>query len=170
MRNRAAGFYANHQPGGINFLNNTAFLNNVNFNLLGRNAGHTADVPGYGHKLKNNLGYKGRTEVSNLDSTKCEVAANSFNSEMKLEDHDFKSLDPSDLVLPRLPNGGLPDTDFMKLKTGNPAIDQGVDVGLPFKGTAPDLGAFEYGPEKQTTTGSDRLQGAAISESPKPLN
>jgi hypothetical protein len=33
---------------------------------------------------------------------------------------------------------------FMKLKSGNAAIDKGVDIGLPFKGKAPDLGAFEY--------------------------
>ncbi|MES2658792.1 MAG: DUF4990 domain-containing protein [Verrucomicrobiota bacterium] len=170
VRNRASGFYANHQPGGINFFNNTAYLNTVNFNLLGRNAEHTADVPGYGHELKNNLGYKGRTEVSNLDAAKCEIVANSFDLKMKLEDRDFKSLDQADLVLPRKPNGDLPEISFMKLKVGNPAIDKGVDVGLPFKGKAPDLGAFEYGAEKQTTVGSDRLQGAAISESPKPLN
>ncbi|MES2439135.1 MAG: right-handed parallel beta-helix repeat-containing protein [Verrucomicrobiota bacterium] len=145
VRNRASGFYANHQPGGIDFFNNTAYLNNVNFNLLGRNAGHTADVPGYGHKLKNNLGYKGRTEVSNLDAAKCELAANSFDLEMKLEDRDFKSLDQSELVRPRQSNGDLPAVPFMKLKPGNPAIDRGVDTGLPFKGRAPDVGAFEYG-------------------------
>ena len=29
------------------------------------------------------------------------------------------------------------------LKSGSPAIDAGIDVGYPFKGTAPDMGAFE---------------------------
>lgn len=33
--------------------------------------------------------------------------------------------------------------DF-RLQASSPAIDAGVDVGLPFDGTAPDLGAFEY--------------------------
>jgi hypothetical protein len=36
----------------------------------------------------------------------------------------------------------------MKLKAGSDAIDKGVDIGLPFKGKAPDLGAFEYGVAK----------------------
>jgi len=32
-----------------------------------------------------------------------------------------------------------------KLQTGSPAIDAGVNVGLAFKGVAPDLGAYELG-------------------------
>lgn len=143
MRNRAAGFYANHHPGGINCFNNTAYQNSVNFNLLGRNAGHTADVPGYGHTLKNNLGYKGRTEISNFDASTCEFAANSFGLKIKLEDRDFKCLDQAPLVLPRKPNGDLPEIPFMQLNAGNPAIDRGVDLGRPNHGSAPDLGAFE---------------------------
>lgn len=34
--------------------------------------------------------------------------------------------------------------DF-RLRSGSPAIDAGTDVGLPFTGSAPDLGAFEFG-------------------------
>jgi hypothetical protein len=148
VRNRAAGFYANHHPGGLNFFNNTACLNRTNFNLLGRNASHTADVPGSGHKLKNNLGYNGRTEISNIDAATCELAANSFDLKIRLTDNDFHSLDQAGLIQPRLPNGDLPTIPFMKLKAGSDAIDKGVDIGLPFKGKAPDLGAFEYGVAK----------------------
>lgn len=144
VRNRSAGFYANHQPGGIDMFNNTACLNGANFNLLGRNLEHTADVPGFGHVLKNNLAYKARgKEIANFDPAKCEFAANSFDLKLKLEDGDFRSLDQAELVRPRQPNGDLPDIAFMKLKPGNPAIDKGVDTGLPFNGKAPDLGAFE---------------------------
>jgi hypothetical protein len=32
-----------------------------------------------------------------------------------------------------------------KLEGGSPLIDRGVNVGLPFCGSAPDIGAFEYG-------------------------
>ena len=32
----------------------------------------------------------------------------------------------------------------MKLVAGSDLIDKGIDVGLPFNGSAPDLGAFEY--------------------------
>ncbi len=144
VRNGASGFYANHQPGGIDMLNNSAYLNSVNFNLLNRDATNTRDVPGYDHLLKNNLSYKGgRAEVSNVDTSKCEMVANSFDLGMKLKDGDFKSLDLSELTKPRQPNGNLPEISLLHLKPGNPAIDKGVNVGLPFKGKAPDLGAFE---------------------------
>jgi parallel beta-helix repeat protein len=35
--------------------------------------------------------------------------------------------------------------DF-RLQNNSPAIDQGLDVGLPFMGSAPDIGALEYDP------------------------
>jgi Right handed beta helix region len=145
VRNHASGFYANHQPGGLDFIHNSAFLNRTNFNLLNRDEDNTADIPGWGHTLKNNLGYKGQKEISNIDPAKCELAENSFDLELNLEDRHFKSLDQSELVLPRRADGGLPDIGFMKPKPGNPAIDQGADIGLPFHAKAPDLGAYESG-------------------------
>ncbi len=144
VRNKASGFYANHQPGGIDMIHNSAYLNGSNFNLLGRNKEHTADVPGYGHVLKNNLGYKGRSEISNVNAAECVMIANSFDLKLNFSDRDFEGLDQADLVKPRQANGDLPLVPFMKLKSGNPAIDHGVDVGAPFKGKAPDLGAFEF--------------------------
>ena len=35
----------------------------------------------------------------------------------------------------------------MRLKAGSQLIDAGVDIGLPFLGKAPDLGAFEFDPD-----------------------
>src|SRR4029077_20715569 len=46
-------------------------------------------------------------------------------------------------VAPRKADGSLPDIDFMRLVAGSHLIDAGVDVGLPFNGSAPDLGYFE---------------------------
>jgi hypothetical protein len=46
---------------------------------------------------------------------------------------------------PRKADGSLPDVDFLRLKKGSHAIDKGEDLGFPFAGEAPDLGAFEYG-------------------------
>jgi hypothetical protein len=48
------------------------------------------------------------------------------------------------LLSPRKADGSLPDVDFMKLVDGSDLIDQGVEVGLPFNGSAPDVGAFEF--------------------------
>ena len=38
--------------------------------------------------------------------------------------------------------------DF-RLNAGSPAIDAGFDVGLPYYGSAPDIGAFETGVANQ---------------------
>lgn len=115
-------------------LDNSAYLNSVNFNLLCRDPGNSKDVPGYGHKM-----------INNLNRAACELAANSFDLKLRLSDKDFHSLSEADLVQPRMPNGDLPVVPFMKLKAGNDAIDKGMDAGLTFKGKTPDLGAFEFG-------------------------
>ncbi len=143
--NKASGFYANHQPGGNDWLNNSAYRNGTNFNLLGRNIDDVNDVPGYGHKMKNNLGYKGHTEVSNLNAAASDVSGNYFNLPVKIAAGDFLGLDEGDLVKPRQPNGDLPEVPFLHLAKGSDLIDRGVNVGLPFAGAAPDLGAFESG-------------------------
>jgi Right handed beta helix region len=147
VRNKAAGFYANHHHGGNDWLNNTAFFNGTNFNMLCRIA--TGDVPGFGHRMKNNLGFKGRAEVSNLDAAACDVSGNYFNLPVKVEEKDFAGLDVAELVKPRQANGDLPEMAFLHLAKGSGLIDKGVDVGLPFAGTAPDLGAFEFGAAKK---------------------
>ena len=64
---------------------------------------------------------------------------------MTVDAADFRSLDDAVITGPRNADGSLPDTDFFRLVTGSDLIDRGVDVGLPFRGDAPDLGAFEFG-------------------------
>lgn len=144
VRNRANGFYSNHHPAGSYWYNNTAYLNGTNFNMLNRTADITADVPGYNHVLKNNISFQPRTyETQWIDSTKCIVANNSFSIPVKVTKADFVSVDQSQLVAPRKVDGSLPDKDFLKLRKGSKLIDRGVDIGFPYKGKAPDLGAIE---------------------------
>ena len=90
---------------------------------------------------------------------------NSWNLEINLTDDDFVSLeDPSMTVTgqdlsklpgmlgPRNADGSLPDVDFLKLKANSQMIDKGENVGLPFVGSAPDLGVFEYGMPKSSSS------------------
>ena len=65
--NRSQGFYANHHPGGIDFLNNTAFRNPANFDML-------ADVGASNHRLRNNVAFMG-TAINNLSG-----GTDTFNS------------------------------------------------------------------------------------------
>ena len=53
----------------------------------------------------------------------------------------------------------MPKIDFLRLAAGSKMIDKGTDVGLPFVGTAPDLGAYEYG-AATTTTGTGGAGGS----------
>lgn len=143
VRNRSAGFYANHHVGGSDWFNNTAYRNGANFNFLGRLADNVTDVPGYGHKARNNLSYKSRGLVRNLDPAKSDVTHNSFNMKLPVSDADFMSVDETELLGARLPDGRLPSMTFLLPVAGGCLVDRGVDIGFPFRGAAPDLGAFE---------------------------
>jgi hypothetical protein len=145
VRNKANGFYANHHIGGVTFVHNTAYRNRVNFNLLGRAADNRTDIPGRGHHLKNNLGLAGETEVAQLNVGESDASGNYFTLPLTVTAADFQGLDERDLMKPRQPNGDLPEIPFLHLAPGSKAIDAGVDLGLPFRGKAPDLGAFESG-------------------------
>lgn len=56
---------------------------------------------------------------------------------------DFISLDLSLATAARNPDGSLPNNNLFKLTATSTLIDKGVNVSLPYLGSAPDLGAFE---------------------------
>jgi hypothetical protein len=145
VRNKVNGFYANHHPGGIEWVNNTGYKNRTNFNLRGRDPKDNRTViPGRGHRLKNNLGFAAtEAEVAELNAEASDVGGNYFTLPVTITAEDFLGLDEADLVKPRKRNGDLPDVPFLHLVRDSDAINAGVDVGRPFKGKAPDLGAFE---------------------------
>lgn len=147
VRNKANGFYANHHTGGIVWSHNTAYRNRVNFNLRGRERSDNRTViPGREHWLRNNLGFAGDAEVAELNAEASDVTGNAFNLPVTITADDFLSLDEAELTAPRQPNGDLPAGRFLRLAAGSDAIDRGVDLGRPFLGRAPDLGAFEFQP------------------------
>jgi hypothetical protein len=57
-------------------------------------------------------------------------------------------LDPAQMITD--PQFVDPANGNFHLLAGSPAIDTGINVGLPFFGSAPDRGAFEYVPEPST--------------------
>jgi len=154
--NGANGFYANHQPGqAANWYNNTAYDNaGDNFNMLeaiNTTPGPTSAVPGTQEVMHNNLAYLG-TGTANLDESGSMVSNNWFTLPLTVKAADFQSLDASQMTLPRQADGSLPDITFMNLTPGSDLIDAGLNVGLPYNGAAPDLGAFES-PEPGATAG-----------------
>jgi Pel9A-like, right handed beta helix region len=145
--NRANGFYANHHLGGLDWFDNTAYGNAINYNMLcsTNNSSYAGDVPGYDQVMKNNLGYGARSvEVANLGPSN-DVTFNYFTLPVTVTSTDFMTLDESLLSTPRQTNGDLPYIAFAQLTSGSDLVDAGTNIGFPFAGAAPDLGAFEYG-------------------------
>lgn len=146
VRNKANGFYSNHHLAGNYWYNNTAYMNNVNFNMVNRESPQSdnINVDGYDHVLKNNLAYKARnSETAYIDTARNTLVNNSFYPDLALSDDDFVSLDMDQLTAPRKEDGSLPDIDFMRPAQGSAVIDAGVDIGFEFSGDAPELGAIE---------------------------
>jgi hypothetical protein len=93
--------------------------------------------------LRNNISFNG--SVRNCDGSGIDASHNSWDLQgIRISEDDFVSIDTAGVFGPRKEDGSLPDVDFMKLAKNSQLIDKGEDVGLPFFGDAPDLGAFEY--------------------------
>ncbi len=69
---------------------------------------------------------------------------NSWDGGITVSEADFVSVDGTQLAGPRQSDGSLPEITFLHLAAGSDLIDAGIDIGLPFTGLAPDLGAFEF--------------------------
>jgi len=137
FNNKANGFYANHHPVASYFYNNTSVGNRADFNMLGVDETGVAKNLGI---LRNNLAYTG-TLVSNIEGA--DAANNSWQLPVTLNSSDFQSTATTGWDAPRLPDGSLPPLPMFHLRAGSDLLDKGVDVGLPYQGAAPDLGAFE---------------------------
>ena len=114
--NKSSGFYANHHPGGGDWIDNRAYRNGANYNMLGRLADNRTDIDGTGHKLMNNFSYGGRRDLVSINRAECELAGNSFDQPQMLTDSDFISLDETELLKPRQANGDLPKIQFLQRK------------------------------------------------------
>lgn len=124
-------------------INCVDYGSNFGFTLLGYGIGSWSG----GNIYRNNIAYA--NEVSQYyDAYGAYKWVHDYNSwdhpsDLELTEADFISLDWTELQQPRKADGSLPDINFMKLAQGSDLIDAGTDVGLPFSGSAPDLGWSE---------------------------
>ncbi|WP_434044051.1 MULTISPECIES: right-handed parallel beta-helix repeat-containing protein [Sorangium] len=145
-KNKAAGFYANHSSGGNTWLNNTAYRNGTQYNMLASppdDSSQTIILTGaLAHEMRNNIGFPNKN--SNMGGV--DTAFNTWDLNITETSSAFESTSDAGCTGPREADGSIPSVCvFMKLKTGSALIDKGTDVGLPFVGSAPDLGAHEFG-------------------------
>lgn len=127
------GFDHNSNRGTVEIYNCSSYNNGKNYSFSSTN-------PLTKLTIKNtcSLGAYGSVLASLMDITN-----NSWQNGIVADASDFKSMASEQLTQPRKADGSLPDVTFMNLNSGSDLIDKGIDVGLPFKGSAPDIGAFE---------------------------
>ena len=131
--NGGKGFDENNNTAGQTIYNCTSFRNkNDNFHFT------NTLVEGQ-HIFKNNISFQGNYSITSGIQEK-----NSWQG-FTVTTSDFMSIDTSGVTERRDKNGLLPKSDFLRLNATSLLVDAGVDVGIPFTGIAPDLGAFEYG-------------------------
>jgi hypothetical protein len=135
--NRVKGYDQNNNRGSMTLLNCTAYRNGTNY---GMNAGVKS---GETMMLTNcvALGSAVSIWVGAVQTTDSWMNP-PFSP---VTDADFVSVDTTGLRGPRKPDGSLPDIAFLHLAPGSQLIDAGTNVGIPYNGAAPDLGAFETG-------------------------
>lgn len=154
--NRASGFTTNDQgypAQAMNLYNNTAYHNGYydewpnpvyGFWIYNSSSMNTRELT---RTLKNNISYKNESGPVEIGTgAVCTQEYNSWNNlpGVNITDSDFISLDSTGLSGARQSDGSLPDIDFLKLAPGSALIDAGTNVGLPYAGMSPDLGAYEY--------------------------
>jgi hypothetical protein len=132
--NKNKGFDQNNNVGSMTLYNCTGYQNGAaNYRI------QRALNPGQTITLKNCASYFGLVQLGSFAVQE----TNSWLSPFVVTADDFLSLDINLASAPRQANGSLPDIDFLHLAQGSDLIDAGVDLGFPYKGVAPDLGAFE---------------------------
>jgi hypothetical protein len=141
--NRVKGFDQNNNLGSMTLYNCTAYRNGTNYSIS-----RTLDS-GKALILINcvSLGSYGSLGSFSVQQT------NSWLSPLSASNIDFVSIDTAGVRRPRKADGSLPDITFMHLAPGSRLIDAGTNIGLPYIGSAPDLGAFEF--EAATSVNND---------------
>lgn len=132
--NASDGFDHNSNRGEVILYNCSAYDNGRNYAFSNTNPLEKLTI-----KNSNVLG-----EVGSLNATTVDITNNSWMEGIETTHEDFVSIDYEELKGPRKEDGSLPDVSFFHLTPGSDLIDKGVDVGLPYNGSAPDLGAFEH--------------------------
>jgi hypothetical protein len=94
--------------------------------------------------LKNCVSFPRAGSVTNVSlDSEVDNQNNSWSLPVSANENDYADLTEVAAEAPRKPDGSLPD-GFSRLVTGSDLIDKGVNVGMPYNGSAPDLGPFEH--------------------------
>ena len=161
--NRVKGYDQNNDRGSMILLNCTGFRNgSYNFSIPGNyRVTSIATVKNCISFLSQGVNFINKVIQSN----------NSWSATYNVTEADFLSIDTTGVRGPRKADGSLPELKFLRLASTSGLIDIGTDVGLPFSGKAPDLGAYEYGLVSSVSQGSSLPSGFKLEQNyPNPFN
>jgi len=133
--NRVDGFDHNSNRGTVTIYNSIAHNNGSNINFSSTN-------PAAKLTIKNTISYGTN---GSLNATSTDITNNSWQDGHSATSADFSAVSIDELLGARKSDGSLPDVSYFHLIVSSDLIDAGVDVGLDYVGSAPDIGAFEYG-------------------------
>lgn len=139
FQNKRNGLSTNNYIGDIDFYNNTIYQSGYGGYIAGSGINFYNNGT---YNVKNNISYDNAGTYYRVIGTD-NSTNNSWDGSVSISDADFASLDPTGVTGARQADGSLPDIDFLRLISDSDLIDRGKDVGLPYEGSAPDLGAFE---------------------------
>lgn len=128
--NRSYGFDENGASGRMTFLHNTSYDNGE---------GQYAMYAGLRHLMRNNVALPKRSYIVR----EVDDRFNSWTLPVRVTERDFRSTSWVGADGPRDPDGSLPHLQFLRLRAGSDLVDAGKDIGQPFAGAGPDLGAYE---------------------------
>ncbi len=158
FQNRMNGYDLNGGRFRAVFYNNTSYLNgNRGFRMA-----DDAYNESLSHIAKNNIGYQnsslnGDFSPNSIISNNTFLTDGSGNPNYTVSNSDFLSLNSSSMNSSRQANGSLPDVSFLHLDLSSDLVGGGVDVGLPYLGYHPDLGAYETLDQTKSATIVDDL-------------
>lgn len=153
--NADKGYDHNNTTGAQTMIHNTAYNNGRNF--------YFPNEPDQGHHtFQNNISFSSGT-IARISGGSVEEG-NSWQQGEDITEDMFLSLNTDLAKSPRQPDGSLPDIDLLKLTPGSFLVDGGVDVGEPFSGSAPDIGAYELDgdPSDDATLSDLTTDGATV--------
>ncbi|NVO20460.1 MAG: T9SS type A sorting domain-containing protein [Bacteroidetes bacterium] len=140
FQNRMRGYTQNYCHAVAYFYNNVSYNNGArgfDFDVIENKA----------HIFRNNIAYGDVSNSIFLGSGNI-IDHNTFGASgspiISVTNSDFVSVSSAGMDGPRQADGSLPVLTFLHLASTSGLINAGVNVGLPYTGTAPDLGAFEY--------------------------
>jgi pectate disaccharide-lyase len=132
-------YHQNDHHGQILLYNCLSFSNNYNYTL-----NNDVTVNNY---VENCVTIGGDTKSFTFSSNVITIS-NSWNiAGIIANAADYFILTEAAAKAPRQADGSLPNNGFARLVAGSDLIDKGVNVGLPYNGSKPDLGPFEWTPQ-----------------------